>query len=154
MKKQFTIVFCVTVLLCLTATSSYASDFRDNTLSFDSQRLERGEERSTDNSSELSASLFLSRTTVQLEKLKEEQNLHAQNQAKQLFIKKSVKADWYHTKELFTSQHFNQTSAAAPVSEDDTVFSDIVPTLLYGMLAVFLVVLAGFETYRINRGEL
>lgn len=88
MKKQFTIVLCVTVLLCLTATSSYASDFRDNTLSFDSQRLERGEERSTDNSSELSASLFLSRTTVQLEKLKEEQNLHAQNQAKQLFIKK------------------------------------------------------------------
>lgn len=153
--KKYPFAFLVVLIVGIAFPSIlHANELTDNGLSLDSQRLEKDEERKLGNQSDLIASLFLPEIRKQLEANKELLLQKEEALSQELFTKKPIKIEDADIGDLFLGRE-SQLSLETKIDTEEnlTQSGSMLPSILYGGLALALCTLAGLGTYLVNKGE-
>lgn len=147
MKKLILLLF--TMGLCAAVSVTAADDLQDNSLQIDNSRLEREEELNFGAQSERIKALFNAADQKRLQEIQHDQNKQLATEGGQLFsaIQRPVK----ETKEKQLFQSNSQAVSKLEISQKDdgvTSWGDFLPGVFYLGLAVLLVGITGFISYK------
>ncbi|MFI3886552.1 type VII secretion protein EssA [Streptococcus parauberis] len=137
-KKGFFLVF----LLLFMAQPVLADDMKDNSVTFDTNRIESDQQKETGQQSDLIKDLFDKETNTTIEKAKKAKRKLEEKQNNTLFKDKAVNPQKVNQKALFKQQEDNQVQYQ---KSDDEFLNDnqgMTSSLIYLFLVLLIVVIA------------
>ncbi|AGM99607.1 type VII secretion protein EssA [Streptococcus iniae] len=142
-------------LLLFLASPVLADDLKDNTIQFDTKRIETEQDKQQGNEqSQLISGLFDKKSNDKMKDVQKSKEKAQEKQRESLFQKSSINSRQSQTKQLFVSR--DQEQAKAKYLKSDTQIEETRnyrPTVLYLTLIVLILIVASLLSMKIREND-